>query len=236
MFNGKNKALTFSYDDGVTQDKRFIEILDKYGLRCTFNLNSGLLGTANLLVCDGVTVAHCKPRPEEIAEIYKNHEIASHTLTHPMLPELDEAEIIRQVEEDRLRLSELAGYEVTGFAYPGGGVNYDSRVAEIIRQNTGIKYCRTTVSSFSFDLQENLYEFKPTVSHHREFGEMLRLGKEFTELVTDTPKLFYIWGHSYEFDIYNRWAEFEEFCEMISGRDDIFYGTNSEVFACIGEK
>ena len=30
MFNGKMKAITFSYDDGVTQDKRLIEILDKY--------------------------------------------------------------------------------------------------------------------------------------------------------------------------------------------------------------
>ncbi len=234
MFHGKNKALTFSYDDGVTQDRRFVEILDKYGLKCTFNLNSGLLGTANLLVREGVTVAHCKPRPEEVAEIYKNHEIASHTLTHPMLPELDEAEIIRQVEEDRLRLSELAGYEVTGFAYPGGGVNYDSRVAEIIRRHTGIKYCRTTVSSRSFDLQDNLYEFRPTVSHHKETGEMLRLGEEFLRLVTDTPKLFYIWGHTYEFDINNTWAEFEEFCKMMGGRDDIFYGTNSEVFACLG--
>ena len=38
------KALTFSYDDGVTQDKRLIKILNKYGLKCTFNINSGLFG------------------------------------------------------------------------------------------------------------------------------------------------------------------------------------------------
>lgn len=43
-FNGKKKAITFSYDDGVTQDIRLIELLDKYGLKCTFNLNSGLQG------------------------------------------------------------------------------------------------------------------------------------------------------------------------------------------------
>ena len=38
----KPKALTVSYDDGVRQDKRLIEILQKYGLKRTFNLNSGL--------------------------------------------------------------------------------------------------------------------------------------------------------------------------------------------------
>ena len=34
------KAVTFSYDDGVTQDIRLIELLNKYHLKCTFNLNS----------------------------------------------------------------------------------------------------------------------------------------------------------------------------------------------------
>ena len=229
MFNNKIKAITFSYDDGVTQDKRLIEIFNKYGLKCTFNINSGLLGTANLLVCDGVTVAHCKPRPEEIKDIYKGHEIASHTLTHPFLTNMSEDEIINQVENDRKALSELAGYEVVGFAYPGGGVNYDSRVAEIIKKNTGIKYCRTIESNHSFDLQNNLYEFRPTVGHHHEFDKMLEIGKRFVELQTDTPQILYIWGHSYEFDIYNRWNEFEEFCKYISNRNDIFYGTNKEV-------
>ena len=43
MYQGKNKAITFSYDDGVTQDRRLIEILNRYGLKATFNINSGLL-------------------------------------------------------------------------------------------------------------------------------------------------------------------------------------------------
>ncbi|MBO4894561.1 MAG: polysaccharide deacetylase family protein [Clostridia bacterium] len=229
MFDGKLKAVTFSYDDGVTQDRRLIEIFNKYGLRCTFNINSGLLGKAGLLIRDGVTVAHCKPTPEEVRAIYEGHEIASHTLTHPMLPDLGDEEIIEQVENDRLKLSELAGYEVTGFAYPGGGVNFNSRVAEIIKNNTGIKYARTTVANGSFDLQENLFEFEPTVHHHSQFGEMVKLAEKFIELKPDKPQILYIWGHAYEFDIFNQWAEFEEFCKMISGKSDIFYGTNREV-------
>ena len=40
-WQGKNKAITFSFDDGVLQDIRAIEILDRYGLKATFNLMGG---------------------------------------------------------------------------------------------------------------------------------------------------------------------------------------------------
>lgn len=228
MFNGKMKAVTFSFDDGVTQDKRLIEIFDKYGLKCTFNINSELLGKPGMLNCDNVTVAHVKPRPDEIAKIYKNHEVAVHTLTHPNLTTLDEEEIIRQVECDRKNLSELVGYDVIGMAYPCGGVNNDDRVAEVIKNNTGVKYSRTITSNNSFELQDNLLRFNPTV-YIRKPGIMRELAEQFVELKADTPQIFYIWGHSYEFDIDNSWAKFDEFCKFISGREDIFYGTNTEV-------
>ena len=47
MWNGKKKAITFSFDDGVTQDIRVIKILNQYGLKGTFNLNSGFFGLLN---------------------------------------------------------------------------------------------------------------------------------------------------------------------------------------------
>lgn len=228
--NKYNKAVTFSYDDGVTQDKRLIEMLDKYGLKCTFNINSELLGKRGSLLREGTEVSHNKNKPEEIAEIYKNHEVAVHTLTHPMLPELSDEEIIRQVEEDRKNLEKLSGQNVVGMAYPGGGVNFNKHVAEVIKNNTGVKYCRTTVSSHNFDLQEDLYVFSPSVYHHGEWDKLFELGRQFVELKTDKPQLFYVWGHAYEFDIHNTWDRFEEFCKLISGHDDTFYGTNSEVF------
>ncbi len=234
MFDGKYKAVTFSYDDGVTQDQRLISLFDRYGLKGTFNLNSGLFGKPGSLVRENVTVAHVKPRSEEIAGIYRGHEIAAHTRTHPMLPELNEEEIIRQVEDDRLALSDLAGYEVVGMAYPGGGVNYDRRVADIIRKNTGIRYARTTVSSHNFNPQNDLYVFRPTVCQSAEWDLLFRLGQQFVDLKTDKPQIFYIWGHAYEFDIANTWDRFEEFCRLISGRADIFYGTNREVLLAGG--
>ena len=222
----KRKAITFSYDDGVTQDIRLIELFNKYGLKCTFNLNSGLLGKPGQLLREGVDVRHDKISPERVREIYATHEVATHAVTHPYLTRLTDAEIIREIEDDRIRLSELVGYEVVGHAYPMG--DCDRRVADLLRDHTGVKYARTVVSTHNFDIQTDMHLFNPTVYHHREMDEMFRLGEEFLSLKTDEPKLFYIWGHAYEFDIHNDWKRFEEFLEMISGRDDIFYGTNKE--------
>ncbi len=228
MFNGKKKAVTFSYDDGVTQDQRLISILNRYGLKGTFNLNSGLLGQADSLVCDGTTVAHVRPRGCEIKQIYDGHEVAAHTLTHPCLIHLPDSEVIRQVEKDRVILSDLVGYEVVGMAYPCGGKNYDGRVVNLIRKHTGIRYARTIICNGSYLRQKDLLTFQPTV-YHTDLDELFRLGREFLQLDSDTPSLLAIWGHSYELDIHNDWDRFEDFCRMISGFDDIFYGTNREV-------
>ncbi len=227
------KAVTFSYDDGPTQDQRLIGLFDKYGLKATFNINSGLCEKAELLNC-GPTVALVRPRIDELAWIYRNHEVAVHTLTHPMLPDLEEAEIIRQVEEDRKALSKAVGYEVCGMAYPCGGQNNDDRVAGIIARNTGVKYARGIATNHSFDLQDNLLRFTPTCAHE-ERETLFRLAHEFLALDPKEPKIFYIWGHSFEFDANGNWDWFEEFCQLISGKEDIFYGTNTEVFRLFGQ-
>ena len=103
-------------------------------------------------------------------------------------------------------------------------------MAEIIRKGTPIKYARTTATTGSFDMYEDLYQYKGSVYHHKGWDKLFDMAEEFINLKTDTPKVFYIWGHAYEFDVYpERWQMFEEFCSMISGREDIFYGTNLEV-------
>ncbi len=225
----KKKAITFSYDDGVTQDIRLIELLNKYGLKCTFNLNSELLSKKGMLIREGKRIAHYKIHTEDVKQIYEGHEVAVHTLTHPNLTQCDDEEIIRQVETDRLNLSGLVGYEVVGMAYPCGGVNNDDRVARIINKSTGVKYSRTITTNNCFDLQENLYRFNPTV-YHLNFEKMMQLGGEFIELKPEEPKVFYIWGHSYEMDYgADYWVKLEEFFKLISNKEDIFYGTNKEV-------
>lgn len=228
MFQGKKKCLTFSFDDGVTQDKRLVKMFDFYGLKATFNINYELLGTPGYLRRENMWIGHNKIEQSEVAELYKNHEVAAHTLTHPHLLELEDDEVVRQIDKDRENLERLTGKSVVGLAYPGGGVNYDARVIGLIQSRTKILYARTTISSYSFDFQENRLEFHPTV-HHMEFDKMMELGKKFIELETQEPKVYYIWGHSYELDYYDDWGKFQKFCKMMSERDDIFYGTNREI-------
>ncbi|MBR4941035.1 MAG: polysaccharide deacetylase family protein [Clostridia bacterium] len=226
----KLKAFTLSYDDGITQDIRLIELLNKYGLKSTFNLNSGLLGQPGILDRVGLRISHYKINPADVKYVYEGHEIAAHTLTHPCLPNVSDGEVIRQVEEDRLALSELAGYEVVGMAYPGVGIGDDTRVPALIKNHTGIKYVRSVEGTDSFDPQTDLYRFRPNVYNILEMDRMFQMGKRFLELETDKPQIFYTWGHSFEMDYDpTYWIRLEEFFEMMAGRDDIFYGTNAEV-------
>lgn len=68
---GKSKALTFSYDDGVRSDIRLVEIFDKYGIKGTFNLN--------LPLCDDEG-RHIRLTEEEMLSLFQNspHEVALH--------------------------------------------------------------------------------------------------------------------------------------------------------------
>ncbi len=228
MWNGKKKALTFSFDDGVTQDEKLIGILNRYGLKATFNINSGFFGEKNELIRNGVAVRHDKLTKEDAVRVYTGHEVAAHTKTHPFLPKLSDEDIIMQVEEDRLALSSLFGYEVVGMAFPGGGVNHDNRVETLVREKTGCAYARTTDATGNFDLPKDLYALNPTV-YYIETDKMFDLGKEFLAMTPSEAQLFYIWGHAYELDAWDFWTRFEEFCRMMSGKNDIFYGTNCEV-------
>lgn len=216
-FQGKQKALTFSYDDGVRQDIRLIGILNRYGLKGTFNLNSGLFGRNGTRICR-----------EDIRSVYEGHEVAVHTVTHPFLEELSDDRVIEEVEQDRLVLSDMVGYEVVGMAYPYGYQEKERCTADLIRSNTGVRYARTTNQTCSFALPQNLHLLHPSV-FHCNWNELFRLGRDFLECKPDQAQLFYVWGHAYELDKGNGWEQFEEFCRMMSGKDDIYYGTNREI-------
>ena len=58
---------------------------------------------------------------------------------------------------------------------------------------------------------------------------IMNLIDDFLSLKPEKPQLFYIWGHSYEFDADNNWEHMETILQKLAGRDDIFYGTNMEV-------
>ena len=114
---GKRKAFNITYDDGVIQDVRFVSLLNRYGLKGTFNLNSQLMA-------EGFTWTHpsgvdiTRLTREEIGDLYDGHEIASHTLTHTYMQNLDREGIMEQLGQDRKNLESLFGREVKGFAVP----------------------------------------------------------------------------------------------------------------------
>lgn len=225
-WNGKKKAITFSFDDGILQDVRTIEILNKYGLKATFNVSAGYLGTPNTLFRNNRFVYHDKVRADQLKNTYKGHEVAVHGFTHPDLRQLSDSEVIEEVEKDRKILSVLTGEDVVGMAYPFGF--YDDRVVNLIAKHTPIKYARTVISTYNFDLQKDLLTFHPSIQETDE--RLFEVAKQFLDLKTDKPQLFYVWGHTFEMDVeLISWEKFEEFCKFVSGKEDIFYGTNKDV-------
>lgn len=220
------KFFTLSYDDGTVFDRRLVEIFNRYGLKATFNLNSGLFGTKHELRWDKYAVDHSELEGEEADRLFRGHEIAVHTLTHPNLLEVSPEEAVRQVEEDRRNLSKLCGYEVRGMAYPGGLGTSDALIA-ILQKDTKVEYARTICSHQKFILPDNWMAWHPTQYHCEE--NLFDLGKAFLEAESEEDLLFYVWGHSYELEAFQSWDRMETFCEMMAGHDDIIYATNIEV-------
>lgn len=216
------KAVTLSYDDGAEQDLRLIALLNHYGIRCTFNLIPERQNREYTSAKPPITV-HYLPL-EELPSIYAEHEVAVHTVSHPHLERLQDVRIRNEIAQCRDTLSRLFCRPIFGMAYPYG--TYDERVLSIAREE-GIRYARTCNQTMDYSLCDNLLELSTTCRHSTP--QLLNLAEAFVRLKPEKPQLFYLWGHSYEFDQFNNWHIIENFCRIISGRDDIFYGTNCEV-------
>ena len=226
MFGRKMKAFTLGFDDGVIQDRRLVSILNKYGIKCTFFLNSEKFGCKSERDFDGVIVNTSRIDVGEVRDLYLGHEIAAHALTHKPLAEIPLEEAYREAELDRAALSRIAGYEVTGFAYPNGSVN--DEVIDMLRDRTGIRYARWNGESMSFDIPSELLKMNYTARFTND--AIFDLAHEFIALKPKTPKVFSIFGHAYEFDAFSSWDRLEDFCRLISGHDDIYYACARNCF------
>ncbi len=224
--NFKRKALTLSYDDGVIHDKKLIDIMNKNGLKGTFNINSGLFsGDGNL-----------RMTKQQAFELYSSsgNEVAIHGKKHLPLSAYSSAKIADEILQDRIALEEMFGTIITGMAYAFG--NYNDKVVEILK-NCGVEYARTTISTEKFDIPTDWLRL-PATCHH-ENPRLMELAKEFVREDTpeekvrywkQQPRLFYLWGHSYEFNNSNSWHIIEEFAEYLGNREDIWYATNIEIY------
>lgn len=215
----KRVAVTLSFDDGVVSDLPLLEKLNAWGLRATWNLNSGLLGRGRhgSGECDYL-------RPGDVAKSYAGHEVAIHTVSHPWLERLDRSQIAREVLDDRRALEDLVGYPVRGMAYPYG--NYDSRVIEVLR-SPGIVYARTCETSDSPFPAEDPLAWKST--GHQYAADLLAKWHHWYD-GSWFKGVFFVWGHSYEFHVKNDWAAVDRIFKPLSGKPDAWYCTNLELF------
>lgn len=228
---GKAKAVTFSYDDGVPQDKRLAELFDRYGLKATFNLNCEALRKINF-------------SKEEIHEIFlsKGHEVAVHGALHRANGNTRPIEGIREVLECRLELEEKCGRIIRGMAYPDSGITLmgsfgDYQTIKNYLTELDIAYARTLAGdNDSFLLPEDFHAWMPS-AHHINPKLMEYVDKFLTLDISPNayharraPRLLYIWGHSYEFDRDDNWDYMEQVCQKLSGQEDIWYATNIEIY------
>lgn len=223
---GKQRALTFSYDDGVEQDVRLIEIFRKYGLKATFNLNSGLYAPEGTVYPEGQV--HRRMTESQVSELYRGDdiEVAVHGYTHPWLDHMPMNMCTKDLMDDREKLESQFGTLVRGMAYPFG--TYSDDVVASMR-SVGIVYSRTVQSTHDFNMPTDWMRL-PATCHHND-PELMKLAHRFVEESSwGRPWMFYLWGHSYEFEGNNNWEVIEEFAEFMSGRDDIWYATNIEIY------
>ena len=217
-----SKACTLSYDDGVRDDVKLIEIMRKYGLKGTFNLNSvGLQsGAANKLT------------PDEIKELFGDDtEIALHGYLHLSLAKVPTPLAVRDVIADRDFLESTFARVIRGMAYANGSV--DDSVVNILAE-CGVAYSRTTIATEGFAIPEEWLRLNPTCHHNHP--RLFELVDEFLNAEdrgyfwSKKPRLFYLWGHSYEFPRDNNWDRIEEFGKKMAERTDVWHATNMEVY------
>ncbi|MBQ9778748.1 MAG: polysaccharide deacetylase family protein [Clostridia bacterium] len=227
---GKKKAVTLSYDDGVRADKRLAELLTANEMKGTFNVNTGMWQGEGKL------------SPDELQKyiLDAGHEIAVHGHRHIAPGAGIPAVVVGDVLDCRRALEEAFGCIIRGMAYPDSGVtkmHNENTYPEIrsLLQSLGIVYARSLAGdNDKFMLPTDFLCWVPTAHHNNphlfEWVEKFNAIEEGGYAAAAYPRLFYLWGHSYEFDKDDNWHVIERFCREIGGREDTWYPTNIELY------
>lgn len=217
-----SKACTLSYDDGVKDDARLIEIMRKYGLRGTFNLNSHNLEEPS---------ERCHSAEQIKALFGDDTEIALHGYKHMSLAKVTPPLAMRDVVADRGYIESTFGRIVRGMAYANG--SYNDEVIEMLR-GAGVVYSRTTKATEAFEFPEEWLAWHPTCHHNHprlfELVEEFFAPPKMNYFWAMRPRLFYLWGHSYEFPRDNNWDVIEKFAEKMTKSGEVWHATNMEIF------
>lgn len=225
---GKIKAMTFSYDDGVIEDKKLINLFKKYGVKATFNYNSIHFGEYDKK--DALVLPEGHLTAEELKQISADpqFEIACHGHAHPYYATLPQAAATNDIIKNRLELERITGKIIRGFAYPSVSATND--VSETALKAADIAYVRVTSAepSNSFALPNNWYRWH-TTCHHKNATEIFEKFAELKETVA-APYLMYVWGHSFEFERENNWELMENLLEKCHSNPEIWFATNMEIY------
>lgn len=215
---GKRRAMTFSYDDGILADLRLIELMKKYGVKGTFNINTHHYENGNE-PDNRLTKAQIKAIADD-----PRFEIACHGHRHPYYTYLPITTVTDDILENRKIVEEITGQIITGFAYPYGPYN---KVSEQAIESVAIAYARTVKATNEFDLPENWLQWHPTCHHKAALENFEKFMGDVNPIIK--PLVMYVWGHTYEFDNDNNWDLIEELFEKAT-KEEIWFATNMELY------
>lgn len=228
---GKAKLFTLSYDDGIKQDIRLLALMNKYGIKGTFNLNSNRFAPSTIEYDANDYIKRHLLSREEALTLYAspNVEVAIHGAEHIFPSSVPTSVAMKEYLNDRLALEKMFGKIIRGCAYPYGMFNDDT--VDILGL-CGIVYARTVKNSYTFDIPTDWLRLAPTC-HHNSVEVPALIEKFITSTPDRDPFFFYMWGHSYEFDEKNNWEHIEDILSKVGNRDDVWYCTNIEAYEYI---
>lgn len=219
---GKGKAFNVSYDDGVVQDIRFVELLNRYGLKGTFNLNYGLIRRNFTWQHEcGMTVRRIPE--EQVVSVYDGHEIASHSYSHPYFDNAPEDEILRELGADKFFLERLFSREVAGYATPF--YFYSDLMADCVR-HSGFAYARISEESNDYSIPEDFFRWRGSKFHWD--GDLEDFVQGFLETKQELA-LCQLVGHSYDLDVMDLWDTMERLLRRVSENKDVWAATHIEI-------
>ena len=196
-----------SFDDGTIYDRRFVELLNRYNIKGTFNLNSGLEDFVWYYE-DRFPVR--RQILSEIGDLYRDHEIASHSLHHHWLNTLTPPQISREIGGDCETLKRIFGLDDIGFGVPFTACT--EREIRLIRRY--VRYIRLSEFAETYNLPEDPYHIPIHALYHDP--DIRKKITDFAESESE-DSLFVMAGHSYELEVLNHWEYMEQLLQFISG-------------------
>ncbi|MBP3361250.1 MAG: polysaccharide deacetylase family protein [Clostridia bacterium] len=228
-----NKAVTFSYDDGLKLDAQLVSLFNEYGIKATFNLMGNSIPTNTSDLAGYVAM-------------YEGHEVANHSMTHPDMSKanvtLEAAtnDIVRGRDAISAAFGNKFNTSKWGFVWPyskpGRG---DIAQLEQNIKDAGAVYIRPVSTTNSFDLPTDWFLWEPTckdayLKDGSNYDYMTPLTNAFIADNTEGLRLLYIWGHAADLATKKYGAGYSELeavlTKLTGGGVNIWSATNMEIY------